>query len=1421
MTPLEKRAGSRSTDPNASGKQGVTSDSHPDLIHQHLFYQPQGNQSWKLLPETPTGLEIMVSQEDAEELPVNNVSGAWASKDAYLETQYRILRREGTEALRFVVNHYKSRKSPCDNEDTCIYSKVYVKGYLLSRIGALCRISFSTEHAKKKINWLQSHRLMPGTLVAISPKTDNFRTTCLVATVAQRPYRDGLDQTPPEIDIIWADVNQAVIDPDMEMVMIEARVGYYEAVRHTLVGLQMASEYESPLFKYVLGQDTKDRLASFITEKPELDLTPLLQPTTDADTRGWISKYDVREPTPDILGNTTMDETQLHGLYRMLTKELCIIQGPPGTGKTFTSVEALKVMLANQGPGDPPVIIAAQTNHALDQLLDLCLDAGAQVVRVGGRTESERIEKRTMYQLRQSFSSGPDPAWRMLESSRKKHNQDILALANTVFHDSLLHPHDLLVAGILTREQYESLVDEDAEQASGHVDDGPFSLWLSGEIVETDRVRNKYSEQDLTGNDEDFCKDEFEFDGDDVKHIAAEEDDDDRIRGFFVPLAYRWSGKQPQNLDNVKRRAQRESKRADLYKVPKDMRGVVYQLFLEQYMAKLRPQFAHHFKQYKFICTELTASKWRRDVAMVRDLRLNIVGCTTTGLTKYRGLLAALKAKTMLIEEAAETREANIVSALYPSIQQLILVGDHQQLTPFSAIKWLSQAPYHLDLSMFERMVDYQAVPYIMLDVQRRMAPEIRSIVGAFYKGLTDHPVALQREAVPGMGDRRTWLFSHTWEDSVDANHSRFNVEEANMIANFFAYLVNNGTDPQKITVLTYYMAQRRQILRKLRQHPSLVAESYQVHTVDSYQGEENDIVLLSLVRSPAAHADYAVGFLDSKNRAIVAISRARRGFYMFGNMVNALHATKDSREIWGLIWDAFVQQERVDASLGLPLQCQPHGNVVWVKNNSAWGDNAGGCDRRCDYLRPCGHQCTLLCHVKPHDKIKCSQVCGKVLDCGHKCQKWCKDACNCVCSEFQAAKVEVQTRLLQDEARLHMNLEDILQQEAGLITQATPPSVPTRVIGQADALLTDRSASPADVACVSGRNTPLEGVLVQVAGPPTYAVQDRMQHKQAHPQAGQPSSHQLHMANKREGVARLNTTPTGSQNLVRASRVQSGHQEMPEMILPRQQFKRAVSLSNNRTVANRAGNKYQQLAQNIAAYDKAAVKAHRASLAKTAGVQPDIRETYRPVELVDGRRVEVQFGKASPEKLPRITIVPHSSEAPTTNMPAPESVINNHGADGKREPGAAGAASQTQPSVAQFVISPRVVGSYSSRSVPKNEADSSDPRSPTTTNRAPDPTAETIKFQVTVSSPGHKSSPRSADLKDAAMADLVGCAMAVPGIGAADNASTYTDLNGWVDGLTVGPPPESVTTRPSSRPSSNDATDLRSASDVLVNLMD
>jgi helicase required for RNAi-mediated heterochromatin assembly 1 len=121
---------------------------------------------------------------------------------------------------------------------------VYVKQYIMTTVGPLARVSFSTERSPFRIQWQLSKRLQPGKIVALSPKADNFRSICKIATVAQRPYRDGLDQDPPLVDLQWARPEDAVFDPSLEMIMVESLHGYFESARHALVGLQHAARTE-------------------------------------------------------------------------------------------------------------------------------------------------------------------------------------------------------------------------------------------------------------------------------------------------------------------------------------------------------------------------------------------------------------------------------------------------------------------------------------------------------------------------------------------------------------------------------------------------------------------------------------------------------------------------------------------------------------------------------------------------------------------------------------------------------------------------------------------------------------------------------------------------------------------------------------------------------------------------------------------------------------------------------------------------------------------------------------------------------------------------------------------------------------------------------------------------------------------------
>ncbi|ROV88440.1 hypothetical protein VSDG_09231 [Cytospora chrysosperma] len=933
---------------------------------------------WQKLPELPTPAELLNSRATTNDLPPFPINKPFQSKPEYLEALYRILRFEGIEGLRYSVNDFKSRPGMNDDQNTCVYIKVakqlfitlyrhlralaadsfkvQIKGYLMARLGPICRITFSTRRAGCKIKWKQSKRLLPGKIIALS--TDNFNKDCRVAVVAQRPVEGGLDQCPPSIDIFWADVKQAVVEPDQELVMVESRNGFYEAVRHALTGLQQATGI-STFDKYLVSLDNGDNPARSIATAPIFDLTSLINQITpkqleqaagNKHTEQLIFEQIANQyrecnilhrlPDNSISLHTSLDYSQLEALQRMISKEVAIVQGPPGTGKTFTSVKALMVMLQNRRPGDPPIIIAAQTNHALDQLLIYCHSAGARIMRLGGRTENEIIKERTVFNLRHSAGKIPtDAKYRSLEKGRLRIVDRFANLVSGVVGDQgLIDPEALFQAGIINEAQLSSLTDEEWEGAEGVP---PMQLWLATEKIE----RFRQPGDDVEFTEEEPIEEELDLDLED----EAADDDEDRLRGTWVPLTSYYTGKTPRITDWKARCIAKLDKCDDLYDIPISLRGGVYQILQSRLRDAVGDKFRAILSEAVNQAKEQKTNKWFRDLHIIGKHCIDVIGCTTTGLSKYRGFLAATKARILLIEEAAETREANVTAALctFESLDQLVLVGDHQQLPPQCDISRLGDAPYHLNTSLFERLVR-NGVPYTMLNRQRRMAPELRFIVQQYYPDLLDHPIVedvANRPLVPGMGDRRSWFFTHQWPEETDTDSSKFNTQEAEMVVAFMRYLVQNGVNVSQITVLTYYRGQRKKILQLLRRDVILMKTSYfNVATVDSYQGEENEVILLSLVRSPQPKDIARVGFLESQNRATVAISRARRGFFMFGNKQNLFGASEKSYNVWGPIWNGFAIQKRVATGKGLPLICQNHNQEIWMKKPEDFVGNAGGC---------------------------------------------------------------------------------------------------------------------------------------------------------------------------------------------------------------------------------------------------------------------------------------------------------------------------------------------------------------------------------------------------------------------------------------------------------------------------------------------
>jgi helicase required for RNAi-mediated heterochromatin assembly 1 len=224
----------------------------------------------------------------------------------------------------------------------------------------------------------------------------------------------------------------------------------------------------------------------------------------------------------------------------------------------------------------------------------------------------------------------------------------------------------------------------------------------------------------------------------------------------------------------------------------------------------------------------------------------------------------------------------------------------------------------------------------------------------------------------------------HRWiESSNKLISSKVNVLEADMIVKFADYLVQNGHDPESITILSLYNGQLSEIEKKMKSYKRLTggAKKVSAKTVDNFQGEENKIILLSLVRS---NKRGSIGFLQISNRVCVALSRARYGMYIFGNakcLQEAAYKKMKQRnmslksninkneDLWIRILKVLLNNNNLSDCL--PLKCVTHGNVSEIKTQKDFElRSEGGCLELCQTRMQCGHSCQKKCHpIKKSDE--------------------------------------------------------------------------------------------------------------------------------------------------------------------------------------------------------------------------------------------------------------------------------------------------------------------------------------------------------------------------------------------------------------------------------------------------------------------
>ena len=945
----------------------------------------------------PTTLEIQFA--GAEYLPLADPT-QWhlGGLEGLLDRHFRLLRADTVGQLRDTAKTELARLQILEVRDPSQQSKqktsrafVYGNATIVDvtstpRNGIEFAISFDQPKNLQRKNknerkdwWQNSKRLSDDALVCLLSSLGS----AIFLTVVPEPRSPKKDATKGEQQIpihkqydLWSDGQRAhvIVKPAQQdgihpmlselssggnahLSLVEFPGVLLPAFQPTLRAMQRLSETLEVPFADVLApvstianstRDIEIQPPNYATRPGfEFDLSAV---TTGGESLRFIPGRDMEGVAVELAHHSSLDHGQAKAVVSSLSRSLALIQGPPGTGKSYTGVQLIKILLAHKEACNlGPILCVCFTNHALDQSLERLLDEGvSNIVRIGGRSKSDRLADVNLREVVQRLD-----LTKTEKSERFRLMKEVEDEVNEL--KLILRSMSELGSQSSIEEYLREWHPQHHHQLFSNIDEEGF----------------------VTVN----------------RHHGSE--------------LQQWLNAIP--WDQKKRRPIAELQNADLHQMTARERRRLYREWTAKAANKVRDKFHTALAAYNKAKEELDNIRTETDQRVLRQA--NIIGITTSGLARNLDLLRRVNAKVLICEEAGEVLESHLLTALLPSVEHAILIGDHQQLRPHVQNYDLSTesrggAQYALDVSLFERLVQPQDIlahplPFCRLQVQRRMHPSISQLVQeTLYPDLQNAESVNSLPDVVGMRQRLFWMHheqpEHHAGDGLNTSHT--NSYEVEMTAALVKHLVHQGVyRSNEIAVITPYLGQLRLLRRKLASSFEIVLNerdddellkdagneiegdppstdaplrrtsvargtllsALRIATVDNFQGEEAKVVIISLVRS---NKERKPGFLKTPNRINVLLSRAQHGMYIIGNadtITGDPGSNAGSVEMWESVLDVF----RANGNFGMALElcCPRHQDTpMSVRQPSDFVrlSPEAGCDLLCPKKLSCGHAC-------------------------------------------------------------------------------------------------------------------------------------------------------------------------------------------------------------------------------------------------------------------------------------------------------------------------------------------------------------------------------------------------------------------------------------------------------------------------------
>ena len=276
-----------------------------------------------------------------------------------------------------------------------------------------------------------------------------------------------------------------------------------------------------------------------------------------------------------------------------------------------------------------------------------------------------------------------------------------------------------------------------------------------------------------------------------------------------------------------------------------------------------------------------------------------VIACTLVGSSNR--LLDGQKFGTLFIDEAAQALEAACWIPIR-RVSRVILAGDHCQLPP--TVKSFAALKAGLGKTLMERIVENKPEVVTLLKMQYRMNEEImRFSSDWFYGNQVESAPEVKYRSILDLDIPMSWIDTSAFEERgeskeerqlfkeefVGESFGRINKAEAELtllaLENYFTKIGKARILDERIDVgvISPYRAQVQYLRRQLKKKEFFkpYRQLISVNTVDGFQGQERDIILISLVR---ANDEGQIGFLRDLRRMNVAITRARMKLIILGD---------------------------------------------------------------------------------------------------------------------------------------------------------------------------------------------------------------------------------------------------------------------------------------------------------------------------------------------------------------------------------------------------------------------------------------------------------------------------------------------------------------------------------------------------------